>query len=570
MMNTCGSSAKAWLAVLGCCVILLPCLLAGLGAPAPSHGMEKLCLTSSQETWLRQTHGEPEAWLVPTLNDHARIHKPPLTVWLNLLAWHGLDPDTASVEAILFRSRLVSVLLGLLLVAATYWIGWLLVDSRLAAASALITGTLFLFLRQARTAAYDIQLAAWVTAAVAAGLWALRQTGPDGSRGRVIRGWALSGVALGAAVLTKGPVAYGWMVLPLAAGIPVLTTDKRAKSLAGLLFAVLLGTALAAPWYAYVLTHAPGAQQQLFREYQAQHYKTTQSWYYLQILPLALPWSWWLAGGLALPFLRSYGRRSRELLFLWLWFVVAVVALSVPELKAPRYLAPLLPVTGLLSAYFLLYREGSKGQWVESIHWLLPILASLLVPVYLLMEGYLVRRGLVEAAQFSAFHPLLVVPLGILLAVFCFAGWRWRHARLGAAIVTALWMVALGTVGYTLRARSPAAEPRARGDAERILTEAGQSDLFYFWENPGRDSPPGQELTFYLRRVVHPIGLRELTARLREDGPVHILVAGGKWNERCMRKLGLEKGMDFGDDNAPLRYLYHRRAGDDSSPQPGQ
>lgn len=76
--------------------------------------MAKIALASSQEALARNS-GHTDvltesrkpvtettlphdawAWLVPSWNGRARVNKPPLLVWINLLAWSGLDPATAA------------------------------------------------------------------------------------------------------------------------------------------------------------------------------------------------------------------------------------------------------------------------------------------------------------------------------------------------------------------------------------------------------------------------------------------------------------------------------------------
>ncbi len=69
-------------------------MLVQLGLRGPRGWMESVVVLSSQETWLRQHAGESQAWLIPTKNGVPRIVKPPLVVWMNMLAWVDLDPES--------------------------------------------------------------------------------------------------------------------------------------------------------------------------------------------------------------------------------------------------------------------------------------------------------------------------------------------------------------------------------------------------------------------------------------------------------------------------------------------
>ena len=559
MVDAAPAGIPGWMALLAIVAMLLPPLLAGLDLTAPAVGMEKLCLASSQETWLLGAKGGEPAWLIPSLYGRPRVHKPPLTTWGNLLAWRDLDPATAAPESIVLRSRLAAVAAGLMLLLGTYWIGRLLANPRFAVVATLVTSTQFLFIRQARTATYDIQLAAWVTLSVAAGLWAIRLT-QERRRGRWA-GWALSGLCLGGAVLTKGPLAYAWVFAPL--GLFLLTNpESRARVIAGLGAVLLVGTLLAAPWYIYVLGHVPLAAQRLLHEYAAEHYKATPPWYYVQLLVLALPWTLWLVRGLAEPFGRPASGKSRELLFLCCWFGLAVLVLSIPDLKAPRYLAPLLPVAGLIAAHALLNLPEEGGKWIEPAHWRLLLFVSLALPLYLSAEGLLVKRGILKDILCHGLSPSMVVLCGLWpLAVLALA-WACRRrypGRLVCVVATALWVAGLATAGNALYDRRPAALARHRPAAERIALTVGNDRLFYVWEQPGTDTPPGVELLFYLRRVAYHADFETLQAEAAGGKRFYVITRGARDRDQVLQKMGLERAMDFSDDRSGFRRLY--RAG---------
>lgn len=139
--------------------------------------METLCFDSSVETWLRQTaDGDSHAWLHPSLRGLPRIEKPPLLIWLNMAAWHGLDPATASVEQLALRARMVTVLLLLAGAAAAGFIVGSLAGTRAGLLALLVTGSFSLTIKYGHYATYDAQLMGWTGLALAAALWWYHQT----------------------------------------------------------------------------------------------------------------------------------------------------------------------------------------------------------------------------------------------------------------------------------------------------------------------------------------------------------------------------------------------------------
>ena len=87
----------------GLLLLCVPLVWGGLGAPDCEFHMEVMALASSQEAWLSQ-QSDSRAWLIPSWNGAPRVNKPPLLVWINLLAWRGLPPG-ASVETLVQRAR---------------------------------------------------------------------------------------------------------------------------------------------------------------------------------------------------------------------------------------------------------------------------------------------------------------------------------------------------------------------------------------------------------------------------------------------------------------------------------
>src|SRR5688572_26921600 len=232
------SARRDWL-VLGVILALtLPSLVLGLDVRLSTHTMENLAVVTSQETFLRLAEDPGTGLIVSTNDGQPRLEKPPMLVWLNLLAWSDLDPATATPQQLIFRARCVTVALSLMMLASIYLLGRSLGDWRFAALATMSIASTFFFQRQARTASYDMHYVAWTNAAVALGIWAMNPLGPAPLAVRRVVGWGGCAVAFAAAVMSKNPLPYLLGLPPLIAAI-VLLSERRRSDAIWLIAAVL-------------------------------------------------------------------------------------------------------------------------------------------------------------------------------------------------------------------------------------------------------------------------------------------------------------------------------------------
>ncbi len=321
--------------------------------------METLSFLSSQETWLRLHQGEPDAWKTPTWNGRPRIQKPPLLVWLNLLAWHGLSPKTATVEDLAARARRLAAGLSLIGVAAVFAIGLVLGGADLALIASLATGLSAGFIRQGRYASYDTHLMAWVALAVAGAVWACRTE--NGQALRRPAGWAVAGLGLLTAIYTKGPLAFA-LVVPAWTAAAWLLSSNRARDFAALIAVSIFNVAALGFWFLIARRAAPNAPELLREEYAYIFEISKNPFFYAIVVPLLFPWSLWLAAGLFMPaWRRSAIPSRREAWFLWTWFAAVSILLSLSPVKNKRYLAPLFPAAGALAASAALLRSTADA-----------------------------------------------------------------------------------------------------------------------------------------------------------------------------------------------------------------
>lgn len=581
---------------------MLPSVL-NLGKGELTRHMEELSVLSSHETWVRQRvgarpllgledasdprvvattidllpanspiraeGGEPSgrAWLIPTLNGGARVNKPPLVVWSNLLAWSGLDAESAASDALMMRARLMGLVMLVLTVAGTFWAGWSLEGPRTAVLGGLVVGSTLMLLRQAHYATYDSYQLAWVTLTVAGALHAMRPGREAGSSwARWAIGWGAAGVALGLAMLSKGmPLALVLTLAPIVAMI-VAWPNRRRRALVGLLAATAVGFAIASPWYLYVSIHVPAITSILGSEWDQERAIYQPPWYYLGLFGLVFPWTLWLIGGLFTPFVKLADRR-RMMLLAWLWFVTIFVLLSLHEAKQQRYILPALPPASLMVAQLWVWHRrladrGERDPGVNLLrvpHWLALAVASVGLPTFLALQPALVDRGWIDAVEMRVLGPVVagLIAAG-LLAVAALGAWlHWRWRPLWAAALTAVW--GLAAFGLFMHAYygGPAGQNPYRDHVRRIAAEVRQAPLLQIARGP-EDRDIGDDTLFYLRRIVRMVD-RDAVERLRSLGATVYVAStaegeGAPWDGVA----GVVHLFDFADRRDPARRALYR------------
>jgi 4-amino-4-deoxy-L-arabinose transferase-like glycosyltransferase len=561
------SPARAWLALLAILIVCAPSLLLGIKVRLSTHTMENVALVTSQETWLRMAEGESKAWLVSMNDGVARLEKPPMLAWLSLLAWSDLDPATATPQQLTFRARCVTAALGLMMLAAIFWMGRTLGDLRMAALAALAVGSTLFFQRQSRTASYDIHFVAWTTLAVASGLWAMRPFGPPASLARRVIGWGLCAVALFAAVMSKNPLPYLLALPPLIAAIVMVGRPggRRADSI-GLIAAVLLSAAPVALWYWHVFEAYPDmAERALGREVRQPRAGDFQPiYYYLGLLGLVFPWTLWLIGGLIEPFKIADRSRRRAALLAFIWFALVFVGFSIPAAKQQRYILTIMPAVGLLLSAFFREHDDRAGESrpdrlfevIAAGTWIVLGLLSLLMPVFFAEQDWFVTtfaRWMEEPEPAVAQMPWLwAMALAVGLLAVAFAGWRWRACSpWKSAVAMALWMVLLMTAYWRQESLTPPRRVQAFVDeAARVRSVVGDAPLRSLrWNRRGgddRDEPDffwkiNEEFRFYYGRLIRRAWRDDFDAWLaQQQGEVCVLVRGSPEKAAFLAQRGFE------------------------------
>ncbi len=519
-------------------------LLVGLGSKGPSTWHEATVLASTQETWLHARGGQTRAVLLPRLHDQPRDAKPPLAVWLNLVAWSGLDVPATSITGLLWRSRLLGVVLGLVTLAAIFWLGRGLGDAWLAGLAVLAAASLPLFQTHARMATYDSGLVAFAALAVAGAVWAVRPAGgPPGWAGW-LTGWVVCGLGLALAWLSKGPLAVAVVAAGAGAAIGFSQTRRR-RNTAALLAALTVAALIVWPWYRLLAEQVPELAQRLQREYAGSPWDRRPVWHYVTHLKWTLPWGVWVGFALLHPF-RCTGRVRRRRLAVWTWFVVLFALLSLAPPKASRYLLPVVPALALLvSAAFR--DEQTHPRWLIAAHWIGLLVFSVLQAPFLATQDMLVEAGWIDQRTYALLAWPAAAGLVTVMAGLAVWGlrWHWRGRHRAACIVCAMWAAVSTGVYWYGTSMGPDRFETIHGEAQRVTHAAGGHPLRFLAE--GWPRRPSEPFLFATRRIVRPVGRDELAALVAGDGPIFVMADTQPANRDLLAGLGFAPVLEFRD-----------------------
>ena len=463
--------------VLGAAAVLL---LAGLGNLDADSPDEPRALQVAEE--LRSGEHGATGLVVLHLNGEVYTQKPPLYYWLAALA--GAPAGHVSELA----ARLPSALAGLFVVWLTLLLGTRMLGSGAGVLGAAILLTAFEFPYLARRVQFDVLLTAFELTALASFWWLDRGIGNKRRHQLVLH------LALGLAVLTKGPVGF---LIPALTILAFLAWEKRPREIAqafplwGLLLSLLPGLL----WIAVATALAPkgfagvAVGENLIGRFFAGTSHARPFWYYLWNFPLHfLPWAF------AWPVVWVVGRRSifapggddstqRAWRFLLAGVATSLLFFSLSAGKRSLYLLPAFPATALLSADALLRWLAGRARLPRRFGWSAALLLALLLAVG--AEAIAAGLGhplLLPGEQLAEVHaPLLLAfgcgLVGIGLAGLA-AGLLWVRNRapayafpgLVAGVVAA---VELCFFGLLLPALQPLQSLRPTALAARELTPPG-------------------------------------------------------------------------------------------------
>jgi 4-amino-4-deoxy-L-arabinose transferase-like glycosyltransferase len=282
-------------------------------------------------------------WTRPTCNGEPRLQKTPLSYWLVA----SLAQITGRVDE--FTVRLPSVIFGVLSVAAIlYFVNqWL--TFRIAVISAGVWATSVGYICYAHNARPEMALTFFVLLCFLSFYSALTAQ----NRRRQIAYMLVFWVSFGLGNLAKGPAPLPLVLIPLFFYVAIFRQWKKLFNWVSVV-GLIIFLAIVLPW-PLAIAHKLNWDLTLWkREFVNRFFGDYVSgnkplyYYLLEMFIFILPWVAFLPMALAAPFYRVWNKKRLVMQFLWLWFVVNLVFITISGGKRQHYILPLMPAMAIL------------------------------------------------------------------------------------------------------------------------------------------------------------------------------------------------------------------------------
>ncbi|HRK30933.1 MAG TPA: glycosyltransferase family 39 protein [Tepidisphaeraceae bacterium] len=496
-------------------VVVILLTAAALAATLPmlefASGSENLVVSTALET-RRESH-----WLMPTLEGELRIAKPPLATWLTAAAISpSLSRDLSSADSatrerahwhLRWRARLPSLLTACGLLVACGAFARVFVGAREAWIAVAICASTIMFLKAARSATTDIQLALWVAAANALLAQAL-----FASRRRALV--ALAGVAVGLALMSKGPVTLLQTVLPLALfamwdrltkPASEVLSSKSFTWIASCAFGIGLMLCVALPWYVAIYLRDPGVASVWWREVTREGATgiAPGKWYnYVVLLPILLPWTVAFVLGTTRISLNLIARTrvDRRMVLAMAYVLVPIIVMSFFRDRKERYLLPMVVPAAVVAAYGLqsllnpLEPRKRLFQALRRLHWIGLLAAAVGLPV----AGLVFLKSIEGRPWFSWSEAMLLGLAAGVPALWGLANSGLRASRFVWPTLATMLVLQVGLVWGYRHAREGRSEMKPLADL--IWKSYPEADVYTSSE--GRKKYAPNDLAIYLNRAV--------------------------------------------------------------------
>jgi 4-amino-4-deoxy-L-arabinose transferase-like glycosyltransferase len=282
-------------------------------------------------------------WVMPTFNGQPRLQKTPLSYWLVVT----IAEVTGKVDE--FAARLPSVAFAVLSVCAIIYFVAQWLSLRTALLSTGVWATSLGYVRYAHNARPEMALTFFVTLCFLSFYSAITAQ----SRRQQIAYMVVFWVSFGLGNLAKGPAPIPLVMIPLFFYVMIFRQWKKLPKLLPIV-GVIVFLAIMLPWPLIVAYRVNWDLTLWKREFVDRFFGGYASgnqplyYYLLDMFAFVFPWVVFLPTALAAPFYRVWNKKRPLMQFLWLWFVVSVVFLTISGGKRQHYILPSMPAMAVL------------------------------------------------------------------------------------------------------------------------------------------------------------------------------------------------------------------------------
>lgn len=311
--------------------------------------------------------------------------------------------------------------------------------------------------------------------------------------GLLERRWWLIGIGLGGALLTKMTVS----LLPVLLAIPfVIHKQSRFSALLG----IALGTALAAPWYAF-MTAAHG--QEFYMAFFSPHLmgnveagiKSLGPLYYINQIIVGQPLAVFAFVYIIVSLVRRQARPGKADTLAWitlLWFPGTLTIFSIALTKNPHYTVMLVPPAILLAVYGVerILHTGSRRTLVAGY-----LVAVLAVPYSLFPSARLTIKSdplgiwTVAILVFAVFASIFLLTFPN-RAIDALAVRGYRPVVYGITAIA--FLHSISTVW-----KGPEGQIMGGSEVAAVLTESGSNSFVYLYHKQNDGDRYNPQLSWY-------------------------------------------------------------------------
>ena len=376
-------------------------------------------------------------WTVPIYNGQPRLNKTPLCYWL--VGFAGKISGQISA----FVLRLPSALLAVISAAAILFFVNKWLGLRIAALAVLFWSTSLGFIRYSHTGRPEMALCSFVTIAMLS-FYAWTATE---ARREQIRYMIIFWISFSLAMLAKGPAPILLTVPAIFFYFAVFRKWKKIPKALPII-GTLLFLIIVLPWPIMVALKEPGALNIWKTEFigRATGHSTTGKpiYYYLGVMFIFfIPWAAFLPLALTSPFFRVWGKKQNTMLYLWLWFVVDIIAMSLCSGKREHYILPAMPALAILTAIIfedMLFCAKAYTRKFSRNFFLGHLIAALVLVAA--GAGWALKTGGVSVLPVTIFSSLAVIML-LIIAFLLRGGLKTAACVCIFATITIVLMVGL-------------------------------------------------------------------------------------------------------------------------------